>query len=190
MRFCKGKISSPILRSSVVKQKSRSIDLLFCFGAGNQNRTDDLVITNDVLYRLSHTSDLVIISKKKAFVKHISKLSFIFFEKIYFFLDFIVFSCYTIHRETLWSEVVREFLRSENGRLVWVRRVSPRSRPLAVRVKMLLCSSQRLLRYSFWECALLCLFFAQSANSGGTAFSTSWCFSGRVIFLVNNLWRT
>ncbi len=26
------------------------------FGAGNQNRTDDLVITNDVLYRLSHTS--------------------------------------------------------------------------------------------------------------------------------------
>ncbi len=25
-------------------------------GAGNQNRTDDLVITNDVLYRLSHTS--------------------------------------------------------------------------------------------------------------------------------------
>ena len=29
----------------------------FClFGAGNQNRTDDLVITNDVLYRLSHTS--------------------------------------------------------------------------------------------------------------------------------------
>ncbi len=29
------------------------------FGAGNQNRTDDLVITNDVLYRLSHTSDAV-----------------------------------------------------------------------------------------------------------------------------------
>ena len=26
-------------------------------GAGNQNRTDDLVITNDVLYRLSHTSN-------------------------------------------------------------------------------------------------------------------------------------
>ena len=25
-------------------------------GAGNRNRTDDLVITNDVLYRLSHTS--------------------------------------------------------------------------------------------------------------------------------------
>ena len=25
-------------------------------GAANQNRTDDLVITNDVLYRLSHTS--------------------------------------------------------------------------------------------------------------------------------------
>ena len=26
------------------------------FGAANQNRTDDLVITNDVLYRLSHSS--------------------------------------------------------------------------------------------------------------------------------------
>ena len=25
-------------------------------GAANQNRTDDLVITNDVLYRLSHSS--------------------------------------------------------------------------------------------------------------------------------------
>ena len=30
------------------------------FGAGNQNRTDDLVITNDVLYRLSHTSDCAV----------------------------------------------------------------------------------------------------------------------------------
>ena len=46
------------------------------FGAGNQNRTDDLVITNDVLYRLSHTSkyslcldDLSIISNKFRFVK-------------------------------------------------------------------------------------------------------------------------
>ena len=44
-------------------------------GAGNQNRTDDLVITNDVLYRLSHTSicrrhidDLYIISNKIPFV--------------------------------------------------------------------------------------------------------------------------
>ena len=36
------------------KQKSTSSEVLF--GAGNQNRTDDLVITNDVLYRLSHTS--------------------------------------------------------------------------------------------------------------------------------------
>ena len=49
----------------------------FClFGAGNQNRTDDLVITNDVLYRLSHTSeialflgDLYIIANKILFVK-------------------------------------------------------------------------------------------------------------------------
>ena len=41
------------------------------FGAGNQNRTDDLVITNDVLYRLSHTSiicDFVIITDWFSFV--------------------------------------------------------------------------------------------------------------------------
>ena len=49
---------------------------MFDIGAGNQNRTDDLVITNDVLYRLSHTSkialflgDLYIISNKNPFVK-------------------------------------------------------------------------------------------------------------------------
>ena len=29
------------------------------FGAGNQNRTDDLVITNDVLYQLSHASNVL-----------------------------------------------------------------------------------------------------------------------------------
>ena len=31
-------------------------------GAGNQSRTDDLVITNDVLYQLSHASKIVIFS--------------------------------------------------------------------------------------------------------------------------------
>ena len=45
------------------------------FGAGNQIRTDDLVITNDVLCQLSHTSkspyldDSYIISNKNRFVK-------------------------------------------------------------------------------------------------------------------------
>ena len=51
-------------------------------GAGNQKRTDDLVITNDVLYRLSHTSicDSYIISNIKGFVNpflQISKKRFI-----------------------------------------------------------------------------------------------------------------
>ena len=32
------------------------------FGAGNRIRTDDLLITNQLLYRLSHTSDYNIIS--------------------------------------------------------------------------------------------------------------------------------
>ena len=52
-----------------------------CFiGAGNQNRTDDLVITNDVLYRLSHTStcDFVIIPNSNAFVNPFLKNIFLF----------------------------------------------------------------------------------------------------------------
>ncbi len=55
-------------------------------GAGNQNRTDDLVITNDVLYRLSHTSimpcDYGIIPHLISFVKRFSKrFSDIFLKK-------------------------------------------------------------------------------------------------------------
>ena len=46
------------------------------FGAGNQNRTDDLVITNDVLYRLSHTSDFIIISLLYIFVNTFLKKYF------------------------------------------------------------------------------------------------------------------
>ena len=52
-------------------KKKKATRLGCFFGAGNQNRTDDLVITNDVLYRLSHTSivaDYDIISKKVCFV--------------------------------------------------------------------------------------------------------------------------
>ena len=53
--------------------RKRKATRLGCFsGAGNQNRTDDLVITNDVLYRLSHTSislDYDIIPNKITFVK-------------------------------------------------------------------------------------------------------------------------
>ena len=60
------------------------------YGAGNQNRTDDLVITNDVLYRLSHTStcDFVIIPNSQAFVKPFLKI-FLFFSV---FLSFFLFS--------------------------------------------------------------------------------------------------
>ena len=66
-------------------KKSREL-VLGIFGAGNQNRTDDLVITNDVLYRLSHTSacDFVIIPNSHAFVKP-------FLKKILFFS---AFSCF------------------------------------------------------------------------------------------------
>ena len=55
-----------------LNQKTPSREDLVFFGAGNQNRTDDLVITNDVLYRLSHTSislDYDIIPNKNPFVK-------------------------------------------------------------------------------------------------------------------------
>ena len=40
----------------LLRYKKSAHDCVRIFGAGNQNRTDDLVITNDVLYRLSHTS--------------------------------------------------------------------------------------------------------------------------------------
>ena len=50
-------------------------------GAGNQSRTDDLVITNDVLYQLSHASkivgfsvDLTIISNFSPFVNPFLKI--------------------------------------------------------------------------------------------------------------------
>ncbi len=40
------------------------------FGAANQNRTGDLIITNDVLYRLSHSSEPeYIIARPYGFVK-------------------------------------------------------------------------------------------------------------------------
>ena len=53
-------------------QTKNSVAIATEFGAGNQNRTDDLVITNDVLYRLSHTSvpfDYDIITNRECFVK-------------------------------------------------------------------------------------------------------------------------
>ena len=61
------------------KKPHRDCDVVF--GAGNQNRTDDLVITNDVLYRLSHTSmsyDFDIIPNIFAFVNSFLKNIFTF----------------------------------------------------------------------------------------------------------------
>ena len=41
-------------------------------GAGNQSRTDDLVITNDVLYQLSHASKIVIFSVDPTIISNFS----------------------------------------------------------------------------------------------------------------------
>ena len=38
------------------KKKEQIVRSALFSGAGNQSRTDDLVITNDVLYQLSHAS--------------------------------------------------------------------------------------------------------------------------------------
>ena len=76
---------------STITKKHTDISVCFFVGAGNQNRTDDLVITNDVLYRLSHTSDFVIISNRHRFVKMIFKLSLPNFEKFIFLLTFFIF---------------------------------------------------------------------------------------------------
>ena len=56
----------------LVKSKKGTLDGEF-LGAGNRTRTDDLLITNQLLYQLSHTSlqPKVIIAEKKPFVKRI-----------------------------------------------------------------------------------------------------------------------
>ena len=66
------------------------------FGAGNQIRTDDLVITNDVLCQLSHTSkyslrldDLSIIPNNFGFVNTFFKIFFDYFFTICHLLEFI-----------------------------------------------------------------------------------------------------
>ena len=41
-------------------------------GAGNQSRTDDLVITNDVLYQLSHASKIVVFSVDLTIISNFS----------------------------------------------------------------------------------------------------------------------
>ena len=71
------------------------------FGAGNQNRTDDLVITNDVLYRLSHTSkyslcldDLSIISNKFRFVNPFFQNFLIIFSSFFTRLNFPAKNCH------------------------------------------------------------------------------------------------
>ena len=59
------------------------------YGAGNQNRTDDLVITNDVLYRLSHTSvvpsvdDFDIITNHFRFVNTFFQFFSIFLKNVF-----------------------------------------------------------------------------------------------------------
>ena len=79
------------------KRKNRGfLPLFFLFGAGNQNRTDDLVITNDVLYRLSHTSirlpdDLYIIPHPPRFVNTFFENIFSFFH-VFFLCLFGLFS--------------------------------------------------------------------------------------------------
>lgn len=52
------------------KRKKSTCDMQVLFGAANQNRTGDLIITNDVLYRLSHSSEPeYIIASPYGFVK-------------------------------------------------------------------------------------------------------------------------
>ena len=55
------------------KQKKKAL-VGFLFGAGGRTRTGDLLITNQLLYQLSHTSTLIIIAKEKAIVKRKPKI--------------------------------------------------------------------------------------------------------------------
>ena len=52
-------------------------DLIGRVGAANQIRTDDLILTKDVLYQLSHSSICeIIITKDRWFVKQFFKFAF------------------------------------------------------------------------------------------------------------------
>ena len=44
------------------------------FGAGNRTRTDDLLITNELLYQLSHTSNSIIIAQEGGKVNTFSEI--------------------------------------------------------------------------------------------------------------------
>ena len=63
--------------------------LLSGVGAANQSRTDDLILTKDVLYQLSHSSNLYplrtydIISNPSVFVKGFEKSFGKNFEKVF-----------------------------------------------------------------------------------------------------------
>ena len=64
------------------KTKKQAQGLFFCFGATDQIRTGDLLITNQLLYRLSHSSmifmcakALSIITKNKIIASYFARLS-------------------------------------------------------------------------------------------------------------------
>ena len=62
---------------STVGKRKKSTRQAGAFGAANQNRTGDLIITNDVLYRLSHSSEpKYIIASPCRFVKSFCKIFF------------------------------------------------------------------------------------------------------------------
>ena len=88
-----------------VKKSKKQPDWVAFYGAGNQNRTDDLVITNDVLYRLSHTSacDFVIIPNQNAFVNPFLKNIFdfsVFLSFLFFLLTPCDKLCYNTYRNS------------------------------------------------------------------------------------------
>ena len=110
----------PILLRTIKSKKQP--DWVAFFGAGNQNRTDDLVITNDVLYRLSHTSacDFVIIPNQNAFVNP-------FFENIFVFSIFLsFFRPLLTHCDKLCYNTYRNY--KKEGLQTWKKR-SPKSSP-------------------------------------------------------------
>ena len=81
----KGTVHIAPLADQQHKQSAPPFGGALVYGAANRIRTDDLVITNDVLYRLSYSSmrtcgDLVIIAKTETLVKGFLK----YFCKIFF----------------------------------------------------------------------------------------------------------
>ena len=84
-------LSSLLSKNKCITKSGARLDSAFVYGAANRIRTDDLVITNDVLYRLSYSS--IAISQRRYYNKKSPRCQVLFRKYFTFFVfcEFFVF---------------------------------------------------------------------------------------------------